>query len=335
MINWMNGYTASYYMTIVDPYTWRDLERVEIKGGSIKRTTDGLRESALIDCRDYPEGIEHWVRLWFDADQNGGTEHVPLFTGLATSPSKDVDGVYVSRQLEAYSVLKAVSDIGLLRGWYAPAGVSGGSIIKDLLSVLSAPVTVAENSPTLASNLIADNEETRLTMVDKILDAINWRLRIGGDGSIYVEPKTDESVMTLDPLENDIIETQLKVSYDLFSCPNVFMAIDNDLTAIARDDSADSPLSTVNRGREVWTRDTSAVLSDDETIEQYAERRLKEEQAAQQTASYDRRFHPSIYPGDNIRMHYPEQGLDGIYSVTTQSIELSYAARTSEEVKAT
>jgi hypothetical protein len=43
---------------------------------------------------------------------------------------------------------------------------------------------------------------------------------------------------------------------------------------------------------------------------------------------------PDLYPGDMISLHYPEQDADGDFTISSQSIELGYAARTSEEVMA-
>lgn len=331
-MDWSKGYSASYYMTMVDPVTWRDAERIELVSGSIKRQADGLMQSADVTCVNYPTGVERWVRIYLDTDQEDGNAHVPLFTGLATSPGENIDGVLRSASVQCYSVLKPAADMYLLRGWYAPAGVSGGTIIRQLLGVTNAPVVVEDNAPALQSYIIAENNETYLTMIQRILTAINWRIRIAGDGTISVEPISDEPVATFDPFAMDVLETKIKVKADWFSCPNVFMAIDDDLTAIARDDSEASPLSTVNRGREVWAVDTSCALADNETIEEYSNRRLKEKQRIKKTAEYDRRFFPDVMPGDMIRLHYPEQNIDGAFRVASQSIALAYAATTSEVV---
>lgn len=332
-MDWSKGYSASYYMTIVDPVTWRDTERIELVSGSIKRQNDGMKESAEVTCVNYPQGVERWVRIYLDTEQEGSDAHVPLFTGLATSPGEDIDGVLRSASLQIYSVLKPAADVNLLRGWYAPAGVSGGTIIRQLLAVTNAPVVVEDNSPALQGYIIAEDGETYLTMIERVLTAINWRIRLSGDGTISVEPQSDEPVVTFDPFALDVLETKIKVNADWFSCPNVYLAIDDDLTAIVRDDSENSPLSTVNRGREVWKADTSCNLADNETIEEYAARRLYEAQKVQKTAQYDRRFYPDVVPGDMIRLHYPEQNIDGAFRITTQSITLGYAATTSETVQ--
>jgi hypothetical protein len=139
-------------------------------------------------------------------------------------------------------------------------------------------------------------------------------------------------VAAFDPNYNDVIETQIDVALDWYAAPNVLMCTDEDMTAIARDDSRKSPLSTVNRGREVWAFESNCDRGDNESIAEYASRRLAELQQVELSAEYDRRFMPGVLPGDLVRLCYPEQGLDGIFAVDTQSIELGHAARTSERV---
>lgn len=334
MVNWAKGYSASYYAEKVDPATWRDVELIKLTGGTIKRETTGKRQSADLGCVNYHIGVEQWVRVYFDVRQDGSSAHVPLFTGLATSPSDDINGNLTTNTLTCYSVLKPAEDVILSRGWYAPAGMSGGELIRRLLSVGPAPVSVADNSPVLYESIIAEDGETNLSMVDRILDAMGWRMRIDGDGTVNILPAGIEPVAQFDPLENDLIETHIIVSADWYSCPNVYMAVSGDLTGIARDDNPDSILSTISRGREVWRYESGCSLSASESIAEYALRKLAEAQRTQQTASYDRRYVPDVMPGDIVKMHYSRQGLTGNYNVESQSIALGYGAKTSEEISA-
>jgi len=333
-MDWSKGYSASYYMTSVDPVTWRDEQRIEITGGTIKNESSGLMQSADVKCVNYEQGVERWIRLYLDTRQSGSGAHVAMFTGLATSPDDNIKGTRHSNELQCYSVLKPADDVYLPRGWYVPSGANGTQTVKELLGVSPAPIEVEEvtDYPFLANSIVAEESETRLTMAEKILAAINWRLRILGDGTIFICNYSADPVASFDPIVNDLIETEIKVNYDLFNCPNVYMAISGDLTAIARDDSPDSPLSTVNRGREVWVQETNCNLSNKESLAQYSKRKLDEAQKVNKTASYDRRYVPDIFPTDVVRLHYPAQGLDGLYVVSEQSIELGYGARTSEEI---
>ena len=332
-MNWKHGFSAVYYATVVDPISWRDVKRFEITGGSISRSLSNLQQTADIDCVSYPRNVEQWVRIYLNAKQSGDDIVVPLFTGLATSPDRDINGRLETNSVQCYSVLKPAEDVLLQRGWYAPVGINGAELIRQLLSVSSAPVEIESSSPSLKKAIIAENGENNLSMSLKILTAIDWRITISGDGTITVKPKATEPVYKLDALSYDIVEPQLSVSSDWFKCPNIFRAVINDTIGIARDDDPKSMLSTVTRGREIWMEDTSCKLNKNETITQYARRRLKEEQSVAYTVNYDRRFLPDLNASDLLELHYPAQDIDGTFMVVNQSIELGYGARTSEEVR--
>lgn len=329
---WADGYTSTYYLTIVDPRSWRDIGRVEITGGTIERSEDDLLESADVDMTELPANGEAWVRIWLDADQEG-VEHVPLFTGLTSAPSRDIEGRRETYAVECYSVLKPVDDILTERGYYIPVEVSAPDAAARLLRTGIAPVEVVEvaQPPRLNDAIVAEDGETNLTLAVKVLDAIGWRIRLDGLGVIHVEPRTRDIVTMFDANENDVIELQVSEEYDWYSCPNVLRVIADDLTAVIRDDSPTSPLSTVSRGREIWREEDSVKLGDNESIAAYAARRLKELQSPGRTVSYTRRFHPDVRVGDYVRINHPEISIDGVFRVTEQSIELTYGCRTDEE----
>jgi len=330
-MEWNKGYTASFYACFVDPVTWRDMESFQITGGSISRSEADLKEAADIQCIDYDQSRERWVRVWMDTRQGGASAHTALFTGLATSPDKTFLGPIAETPVIMSSVLKPAADIHLQRGYYAPVNVAGGRIVADLLSVTPAPKEVADYSPALKTAIIAEDKESRLTMALKILDAINWRLTISGTGTIRIGPKPTEPVVRFDSAENDSVEPEVSVSYDWFSCPNCFRAIADGVSAVARDDDPDSIMSTVSRGREVWMEEDDCDLAEDETLAEYARRRLKEEQALSTILNYDRRYHPDANVGELIRLHYPKQKIDGVFRITEQSVDVG-SGTTSEEV---
>lgn len=332
-MRWNKGFSAQYYATFVDPVTWKDVERFEITGGKVKRTDSGLRCSADIDCVRYNQQTERYIRIWLDAYQHGVFSHNAIFTGLATAPERGINGNLEENSLACYSVLKPAQDVLLPLGYYAPMGVNGGQLIKQLLSgVIPAPVAINGNLPSLSQYIVAEDNENHLSMLEKILAATNGRLRVLGSGEIEIRPMATEITVRFDPLSNDSIEPQLKAVNDWYSCPNVFRAVMDDTSAVARDDSLNSPLSTVNRGREVWIEERDCDLAENETLAEYAQRRLKEEQRHYLAVDYDRRFHPEILPSDLVQLEYPKQRISGSFYVVEQSIELGYGARTSEEV---
>lgn len=349
MIDWSRGYSARYYMTIVDKSTWRDVMTIDILGGSIRRTDSDLMESADVNCINYSEAdvnkqltkkgrptvSEQYIRIWLDARQGADSSHTPLFTGLASSPTRTINGRRVETALQCYSVLKPAQDVLLPPGWYAPAATDGYAIVRELLKVTGAPVIFEGATVALKNAIIAEQNESNLSMVYKILAAMTdpkpRRIKIDGDGTIRVLPYNFEPVKTFDSVSYDILEKQITVDRDWYECPNVFRAIVDNTTAIARDTDPDSPFSIQNRGREIWAEETNCNLSENESLQDYAERRLKDLQKVNTQASYDRRFDPDVYITDVVKINYPSVNLTGKYLITDQTIDLGYGAKTSEE----
>lgn len=332
-MDWNRGFTASYYAVRVDPITWRDLERFEFESGSISRKETGLRESADIDCVAFDYG-ESWIRVYMDTTQSGESSHQALFTGLSSCPDEEIDGIRRTSRVQLYSVLKPADDVLLPRGWYAPSGANGASLIRDLLNTTPAPVVIEGQGRTLKNTIVAEDGESNLSMSEKILTAMGWRMRIRGDGTIVLSEPASTYTLSLDTEENDVVEPELSISNDWYGCPNVFRAVSDDLSAVARDTNPDSPLSIPNRGREIWMEDTSCDLNDGESISEYALRRLKKEQEVYMTISYDRRYFPDLYVTDIVRINFPRQGIQGMYKIKSQSIDIVFGASTSEEVVA-
>ncbi len=336
-INFSGGYSSKYYISFVDVQSWTDMGRVEITGGSINREETDLMQSADIDCVNYSETSERLIRVWLDISQYGENGHIPLFTGWASSPGRNINGTYVTNTLQCYSILKPAQDILLPPGWYAPVSTSSEQLIRNLLRPTNAPVDFDSPPPNLQNALIAEENENNLSMAELIADTVGYRIKIEGDGHIYlnkIPDKVDDIIPAdrFDSRQKDILEPSLTESYDWYNCPNVLRAVADNVSSIARDDNPNSIFSTVSRGREIWAQETNCDLNEDESINEYAARRLKELQKVYRTISYDRRFIPDVYPGDYIELFYPAQSINGLFLVSSQTITLGYNARTSEEV---
>ena len=335
-MNWSKGYSTRHYISIVDPETWKDIERIEISSGSINRKDDSLLESADLTC-EYTLGQttferERWVRIYADIRQDEDNYHGSLFTGLVSSPSRNIDGTFMQNRVQCYSVLKPADDVLLPRGWYASAHTDATKIIKELLSVSPAPIQIESVTGELAETIIAEENETNLSMAWKILDLMNWRIRIDGNGYMYITsyPMITNDLVKFDSLKNDSLETNISVNYDWFDCPNVFRAVYNTAIAIAKDEDPESPLSIQNRGREVWMEEKDCKLQTNESIAMYAKRRLKEEQNVAYELSYNRRFHPDVNIHDIIQLNYPAQNITGYFTINQQTISLGYSISVSE-----
>lgn len=335
-MNWSRGFTARYYGAIVDPQTWKDVSTFKITGGSIKLTNSSLRESADVQCSTFDQSEEYWIRIYLESRQTFSTnERNALFTGLACAPDKSFNGVKQSMTLKCNSVLKPAEDVLLPRGWFVRGSANGARTIYDLLKdVTPAPIRIDGISPAISKEIVAESGESVLTMVDYILDAINWRIKIEGDGTIVICEKANDYVVYIDADKYDILEMEVTIEKNWYDCPNVFRAICDDMMAIARDEDPNSRLSVQRRGREIWMEETSCTLNDGESIAEYANRRLEEEQRVNYSLSYNRRFHPDARPTDRIWIYYPKQDISGEFIINSQTIKIGYGAPVSEEVQA-
>ena len=335
-MDWNKGFSAIYELKKIDPVSWLDTGSFDLTGGNISKTDDNLQESATIQMRENPR--ECWLRVYLKAKQGQSGARIPLFTGLASTPQRELDGRRESFQTVCYSVLKPPDDVLVTPGYYVPVGAEGARVAAQLLRVGPAPVSFIEGGPNLIEPIVAEEDDTHLSIVQQIVKAIGWRIRIRGDGSISIEPFAAEDSIQLDTMENDSIELRITDSQDWYSVPNCYRVSTGSMYAVARDDDPESPLSTVSRKKtrggtgEIWTSESSVTLGSGESLAEYAMRKLQEAQAPARKINYTRRFQPDVTVGDLVRLHLPGQGIDGSFRVSKQNIELGHGARTQEEV---
>mgnify|MGYP003042273447 CR=1 FL=1 len=221
-MKWNKGFSARYFITLVDRVTWRDKEVYPILSGKIDRGIEELMESADIELRKFPKDGECWIRVYMEARQEGESpSKVALFTGLISAPERVINGKVESYAAECYSTLKPAADVLMQRGWYAPVGVEGAVLIKKLLSVGNAPVFYEEYSPSLTKPIVAEDGESNLSMAQKIVKAIGWNIHISGEGIIHICPKSVDIKETFDALENDSIEMKVTDTLDWYSCDDL------------------------------------------------------------------------------------------------------------------
>lgn len=337
-MDYSKGYTSSFYMTLLDPVTWTDTGRIELVSGSISRSETDLRQSASLSLLEWGLSGDRWIRIYMVSERNGDQDRIPIFTGMATSPSTHYNNGVSTVDLQAYSVLKPAQDVYLQHGWYARKNVRCEKLIRELLSGINAPIIFNSTNEDnyLTDDIIAEDNETELSMIEKILKAVNWVMFIRGDGTIVFENNHDSysdsslPVATFSPY-NDVIETSFTLDHDWFDCPNVFRATLNEMTAVARDEDPDSPLSVQNRGREIWASEDNVDLLDDVTIAEYARWKLVELQERSETVSYNRRFVPDLNVTNKVRLAY--QQVSGDFIVESQTMTLGHALVTQEKIK--
>lgn len=336
-MDWNSGYSSLYELKKVDPVSWMDTGYLKFKSGSVSRSTSDLIESA--DLKMTERVRECWVRVYLRAKKNSGSgARVPIFTGLAMTPQRDLDGEREEYPTQCYSVLKPAQDTLTPRGYYVPAGAPAAQLAASLLSVGPAPVEYDEGSPALLEAVVTEDSDTNLSVAKKIIDAIGWRIRIDGNGCIRICPRAAESSARYDAFEADAVELSVTDEDDWYDCPNCIRVVSGDKYIEVKDESPDSMLSINSRkaGRggtgEIWKQESTASIGAGESLAEFALRKLREAQAHARTIKYYRRYNPELTVSDVVNLHYPKVGIDGNFRIISQTVNLGYAARTEEKV---
>lgn len=97
---------------------------------------------------------------------------------------------------KGYSVLKPAEEITMPTGSYAPAGRDGVAFVADLLKVCPGRIETY-GTAALQAAIVFDDNASHLEAAWNVLDAIGYRLRLDGNGNIYIEPMPEDYSMVV------------------------------------------------------------------------------------------------------------------------------------------
>lgn len=333
MANWLTTMQQTFEYYKVDPYTWKDMERVEnVISSSINWDSSAeTLGSASINVNE-PLG-ECYIRIYLITIQNGVREKHPMGTFLVQTPSYTFDGKTKNITLDAYTPLLELKEN------YPPLGYSlmKGENIMDRAYVITreqlrAPVYKTTHSEVLNTNFVASLNETWISFLNDLIKNAKYNFSLDELGRILFTPEQDtkslQPVWTYTDDNSSILYPSLDIDHDLYGIPNVVEVIyskeNTYLYGVATNDDSDSPISTINRGRKITHRVTNPEIIGNPTqaeIQQYAEQTLREVSTMEYTITYKHGYCP-VRVGDCVRLNYKRAGLNGIKAkVISQSIE--------------
>lgn len=333
MPDWTASMQQTFEYYIVDPGTWKDTKLIDkVKKCTIKRDSEAeTLGSATIDIT---ESIgECYVRVYLVTIQNGVKEKHPLGTFLVQTPSSSFDGKIQNISMDAYTPLLELKENPPPLGY----SILKGENIMDIAYRLvrehaRAPVVKTDCSTTLFYDFIADTEDKWLVFLSDLISNAKYIFGLDEMGRILFLPKQDtaslQPVWTYSDDNSSILLPELDMDHDLYGIPNVVEVVysnggDYYYARVVNDDS-NSPISTVNRGREITYRVTDPDLVGDPTenqIQEYAEQLLRDLSSLEYTITYTHGYCP-VRIGDCVRLNYSRAGLTGIKAkVINQSIK--------------
>lgn len=333
MPDWTKSMQQTFEYFIVDPVSWRDVKKLNtVKSCSITwdADTDTLG-SATIDVTDSLG--ECYIRAYLVTIQNGLEERHPLGTFMVQTPSSSFDGKVRTVSMDAYSPLIE------LKEKYPSLGYSilKDANIMDIACRLAdenarAPVVRTESTEVLSDDFVATTDDTWITFLNDLLAKANYLFALDETGRILFAPDQEltslQPVTTFDDSNSSILYSEISMDHDLYGLPNAVEVVYSNgaeqYSSKVINDDPNSPISTINRGREIMYRDTNPSLAGQPTQEQldvYAERLLKALSSIEYTVSYTHAY-CGVRLGDCVRLNYKKAGITNIKAkIISQSIK--------------
>ena len=332
MPDWTKTMQQTFEYYIVDPGTWRDTRKINtVISSSITRdsTLETLGSASITIAESLGEC---YIRIYLITIQNGIREKHSLGTFLVQSPSYSFDGKIKNVTLDAYTPLLELKENPTPLGY---------SVLKDenildtayriVREQVRAPVIKPQKDEVLNTNFVANLNDTWITFVRDLVANADHSLALDDMGRIFFSPNQDtmslQPIWTYDDSNSSILYPELSVDRDLYGIPNVVEVIYSNGTEYyygkAVNDDPSSPISTVNRGRQITHRESNPSLlgnPSQDRVQEYAENLLKEMSSLEYTVTYTHGYCP-VRIGDCVRLDYTRAGLKGIKAkVISQNI---------------
>ena len=342
MIDWLSSMQQTFEYYTVDPNTWRDVKKIE---NVISSTIDRDSEAETLGSATITmsEAIgECYVRIYLVAIQNGKTYKIALGTFLVQTPSWSFDGKTKEISVDAYTPLLELKEN------LPPIGYSlleGENIMNTAYRLcrerVRAPVIEAVCDTNLYDDFVANTNDTWLTFLTDLIENAKYVFDLDEMGRVLFLPVQEtaslQPVWTYTDDNSSILYPDISLDRDLYGIPNVVEVVysngkDNYYARVVND-NPNSPISTVNRGREIVHRVTNPSLYGDPTENQtkeYAERLLKELSTLECTVTYSHGYCP-VRVNDCVRLNYTRSGISGVKAkVISQSIDCSAGCKVTE-----
>lgn len=343
MIDWTKSMQQTYEYYLVNPITWSDDKKLDtVTSCTINRDleTETLGSASI----DLVNSLgESYIRVYLIAIQNGLTEKIPLGTFLVQTPTSNFNGKIRTVSMDVYTPLLE------LKEKQPPIGYSilKDTNIMDMVYLTSrencrAPVVRTECSNTLNTDFVANDNDNWITFNSDLMSNAKYKFALDEMGRILFTPDQDlaslQPVWTYDDGNSSILYPDLDLNHDLYGIPNVVEVIYSNgkesYYARVVNDDPNSPISTVNRGREIPYRETNPNLLGSPTeleIEEYANRLLRKLSSVEYTVTYTHGYCP-VRIGDCVRLNYARAGLKDIKAkVISQNIECVPGCKVTEK----
>lgn len=347
MVDWTASMDQTYEYYVVDPNTWMDGKKLSnVKSCTISR--DSTAETLGSATIDVTESVgECYIRVYLVTIQNGVTDRHPLGTFLVQTPSSSFNGKVRNVSMDAYTPLLELKENPPPLGY----SIQKGENIMNSAQMIAreharAPIVGVKSSDILHTDFVANSNDTWLSYLKDLIANAKRSFDLDEMGRILFAPNqyiaSMQPVQTYNDDNSSILYPDFSIEHDMYGVPNVVEVVysKNSEYYFARSVNNDpnSPVSTVNRGREITLRITDPNVTGIPTqhnIQEYADLYLRDVSTLEYTVTYTHAYCP-VRLGDCVRLNYSRAGITDVKAkVVSQTIKCETGCPVTEKAKFT
>ena len=345
MVDWRSTMDQTFEFYLVDPASWKDKTLLNtITSCTIDRdlTVETLGTASI-------EGTEVldecYIRIYLVVIQNGVKTRVPLGTFLVQTPSENHDGRNTLVSMTGYSPLIELKGTCPPIGYTIPKKDTDTDDAVPIMATASrlceenlrAPVVAIETEKVLEKDFVSNLDDTWMTFLNDLIANAKYQFNLDEMGRVIFEPVVDmralRPVWTYTDDNSSILYPNITNERDLYSVPNVVEVVYSTTSGSGGtyyrssrvvNDDPNSPVSTVNRGREVMHRETNPNFTgvpSQEDLDYYAKQLLRSLSSVEHTVTYTHGYCP-VRIGDCVLLNSKRYGLVNVKAkVISQSIK--------------
>lgn len=204
------------------------------------------------------------------------------------------------------------------------SGPSGSSIFTDIV--------FDDSETTLQTDFVSSLDDSWLSFISDLIANAKHRISLDEEGHILFTPIQEtaalQPVWTFDDSNSSILYPEVSINRDLYGIPNVVEVIYSSGTTVfysrVVNNNTDSPISTVNRGREIVHRVTDPDIGGNPTqgqLDVYARELLENFSTLEYKVTYKHGYCDRVRVGDAVLLNYERAGLNNVKAkVVSQTI---------------
>ena len=362
MADWTRRFDAAYRFMRVSRATGYETERLAgfERGGTIERNLDtDTKESGSVGHVGALDLGPDLLRVWLDATfPDGSTESVALGTFLASTTSRDYDGMALTSTVTLTGRLIELSATQFAQPFYLPAGTNLVSYAKQIAE--SCGLAVEADSSDYASTealyygiqsgdqKASSQSQTKLAVVNDLLDRAGFdSARTDPYGTVLMRRShgVADRAPSWDFVEgrNARFLRSVTDERDTTGVANIVYAVytgaategGEQVTTIgvATDDDPASPWSTASLGREIVARYDYQEYATQAQADAKAAEMLASTRSVQRKVRLSHIYAPATI-GDAVSVDYRSAGITETMAVRTQRITLGDGCLTETEARA-